>query len=396
MQTSEKYARISASPTLLIDSKYKAMRASGVDVVGFGAGEPDLDTPIHIKKAAIAAIENGCTKYTPASGTPELKKAICQKLLTENGLFYAPSQIVVSNGAKHSLTNVFGAILNPGDEVIIPTPAWVSYPEMVKLADGVPVPLVTTEENFFKFKIEDLAAAITDKTRAVVINSPSNPTGMVYEEEELRAIAELAIEKDLYVVSDEIYEHLIYEGKHISIASFGEEIKNRTIVVNGLSKTFSMTGWRIGYTASADHIAKLMSNVQSHSTSNPNSIAQAAAVAALQGGLDFVHDMKAEYIKRRDYMVEQINSIDGVSCLKPAGAFYVMMNMKGLYGKSIDGKVIDSANTFAALFLEKAMVAVVPGEGFKADGYVRWSYATSMENIKKGMERLKVFIRQLQ
>jgi len=395
MQLSKKYSAISPSPTLTIDAKFKAMKAEGVDVVGFGAGEPDFDTPAHIKKAAIQAIENGETKYTPASGTLQLKQAICKKLQTENGLSYAPSDIVVSNGAKHSLTNVFGAILNPGDEVIIPSPYWVSYPEMVKLADGVPCILQTKEENAFKFTAQELEKAITAKTKALVLNSPSNPTGMVYTREELSAIAEVCIKHNIFVVSDEIYEHLIYEGERVSIASLGEEIKKRTIIVNGLSKTFAMTGWRIGYTASEGEIAKLMSGVQSHATSNPNSIAQAASVAALEGGLDFVCEMKAEYKRRRDFMVSRINSIPGLSCKKPAGAFYVMMNMKELLGKKYDGEVIDSAAKFAELFLEKARVAVVPGEGFAADGYVRWSYATNMENIKKGLDRLEAFVKAL-
>ncbi len=395
MQLSKKYSAISPSPTLTIDSKFKAMKADGMDVVGFGAGEPDFDTPAHIKEAAIRAIEEGMTKYTPASGTLRLKEAICKKLKTENGLSYAPSDIVVSNGAKHSLTNVFGAILNPGDEVIIPAPYWVSYPEMVKLADGVPCPLKTTEENGFKFTAAELEAAITPKTKALVLNSPSNPTGMVYSREELAQIAEVAVRHDLFVISDEIYEHLIYEGERVSIAALGEAIKARTIIVNGLSKTFAMTGWRIGYTASSGDIAKLMSSVQSHATSNPNSIAQEAAVAALEGGLDFVCEMKAEYKKRRDLMVSRINSIPGLSCKKPSGAFYVMMNIEGLYGKKYEGETITSAAIFAELFLEKAKVAVVPGEGFMAEGYVRWSYATSMENIKKGLDRLESFVKAL-
>ncbi len=395
MQLSRKYSAISPSPTLTIDAKFKAMKAEGVDVVGFGAGEPDFDTPAHIKAAAIRAIEDGETKYTVASGTIRLKQAICKKLKEENSLSYEPGQIVVSNGAKHSLTNVFGAILNPGDEVIIPAPYWVSYPEMVKLADGVPCTLEAKEENGFKFTAAELEAAITPKTKAVVMNSPSNPTGMVYTREELSAIADVIVAHDLFVVSDEIYEHLIYEGERVSIASFGEEIKKRTIIVNGLSKTFAMTGWRIGYTASEAPIAKLMASVQSHATSNPNSIAQAASVAALEGGLDFVCEMKAEYKRRRDFMVSRINSIPGVSCKKPAGAFYVMMNMKGLIGKKCDGVVIDSASKFAELFLDHALVAVVPGEGFMADGYVRWSYATNMENIKKGLDRLEAFVKTL-
>ncbi len=395
MQVSKKYSSISPSPTLTIDAKFKAMKAEGVDVVGFGAGEPDFDTPAHIKAAAIRAIEEGVTKYTPASGTLQLKKAICKKLETENGLTYKPEEIVVSNGAKHSLTNVFGAILNPGDEVIIPAPYWVSYPEMVKLADGVPCILHTTEEDGFKFTAKALEAAITPRTRAVVLNSPSNPTGMVYTRDELKAIADVIVKHEIYVISDEIYEHLIYEGERVSIASFGEDIKNLTIIVNGLSKTFAMTGWRIGYTASRIEIAKLMSSVQSHATSNPNSIAQAASVAALEGGLDFVSDMKAEYKRRRDYMVERINSISGLSCKKPQGAFYVMMNMKALIGKKYAGIEITSAAKFAELFLDNAKVAVVPGEGFMADGYVRWSYATNMENIQKGLDRLENFVKSL-
>jgi len=395
MQLSRKYSAISPSPTLTIDAKFKAMKAEGVDVVGFGAGEPDFDTPAHIKAAAIKAIEEGETKYTPASGTLRLKKAICKKLEEENGLTYETAQIVVSNGAKHSLTNVFGAILNPGDEVIIPAPFWVSYPEMVKLADGVPCVLETKEENEFKFTAEELDAAITAKTKAIILNSPSNPTGMVYTREELSAIADVVVKRDIFVISDEIYEHLIYEGERVSIASFNEEIKKRTIIVNGLSKTFAMTGWRIGYTASDIQIAKLMSSVQSHATSNPNSIAQAASVTALEGGLDFVCEMKAEYKRRRDFMVSRINSIPGLSCKKPAGAFYVMMNMKELIGKKCEGVVIDSASKFAELFLERALVAVVPGEGFMADGYLRWSYATNMENIKKGLDRLEAFVKTL-
>lgn len=395
MQLSQKYSAISPSPTLTIDAKFKSMKAEGIDVVGFGAGEPDFDTPAHIKAAAIEAIENGVTKYTPASGTLELKKAICDKFLRENGLSYKPSEIVVSNGAKHSLTNVFGAILNPGDEVIIPAPFWVSYPEMVKLADGVPCTLETKEENDFKFTAEELEAAITPKTKALVLNSPSNPTGMVYTRAELEKIAEVILKHDMFVVSDEIYEHLIYEGERLSIASLSAEMKERTIIVNGLSKTFAMTGWRIGYTASPEPIAKLMSSVQSHATSNPNSIAQAASVAALNGGIDFVCEMKAEYKKRRDFMVARINSIPGLSCRKPCGAFYVMMNMKALIGKKCGDEVIDSAAKFAELFLDKALVAVVPGEGFMADGYVRWSYATNMENIKKGLDRLETFVKTL-
>ena len=393
MYISEKAKGISPSKTLAIDAKFKQMKAEGVDVVGFGAGEPDFDTPQYIKDAAIKAICEGKTKYTPAAGTVELRKAICKKLKDENGLDYAPEQIVVSNGAKHSLVNVFQAILNPGDEVIIPAPFWLSYPEMVKLADGVPVVLNTTEENQFKFTAEEFRTAITPKTRALVLNSPSNPTGMVYTKEELYALAEVAVENNIYVVSDEIYEHLIYEGKHVSIATASQAMKDLTIIVNGVSKTYAMTGWRIGYTASPAPIAKVMSNIQSHATSNPNSIAQVATIAALGGGQEEIAVMKKAFSERRDYMVERINSIEGISCLKPNGAFYVLMNISKLKGRMMGGKVINSSDDFAEVLLEKAKVALVPCSGFGADDFVRWSYATSMENIKEGIDRVENFIK---
>lgn len=394
MQTSKKFESISPSPTLAIDSKFKEMKASGLNVVGFGAGEPDFDTPLHIKQAAIDAINAGKTKYTPASGTLELKKAICAKFKRDNGLSYETSDIVVSNGAKHSLINAFGAILNPGDEVIVPAPYWVSYPEMIKYNDGVPVILYTKEEDGFKFTAEALAAVINSKTRALVLNSPSNPTGMVYSEEELREIADVCIKHDLYIISDEIYEHLVYGGaKHVSVASFSEEIKDRTIIINGLSKTYAMTGWRIGYTASNSKLAKLMSNVQSHTTSNPNSIAQEAAVAALNGPTDELEKMIAEFDKRRQYMVERINKIEGVSCTEPLGAFYVMMNIEKLIGTKVKGRLIETADDFAEIFLEKELVAVVPGTGFDAPHHLRWSYATSLENIKEGLDRLEKLLK---
>lgn len=389
---SKKAAAVSPSPTLAIDSKFKEMKANGEDVVGFGCGEPDFDTPEHIKKAAIDAILNGETKYTPASGTLKLRQAVAEKFRRENGLEYKPTDIVVSNGAKHSLINAFQAICNPGDEVIIPAPFWVSYPEMVKLADGVPVVVTATEDNNFKVSVKDLEAALTPKTKAIVINSPSNPTGMVYTENELREIADFAVKHNLYVVSDEIYEHLIYEGKHVSIASFGEEIKNLTIVINGVSKTFAMTGWRIGYAAANPEIAKAMANIQSHASSNPNSIAQAATIAALEGGMEEVEKMRKQFIRRRDFMVEMFSSIDGVSCKRPNGAFYIMMNIDDLIGRTMYGVTINNADDFAKLFLDVAKVAVVPGTGFGASNYVRWSYATSMDNIVEGIERLKKFL----
>lgn len=391
---SKKAAGISPSPTLAIDSKFKEMKARGEDVVGFGAGEPDFDTPQYIKDAAIEAINSGMTKYTPAAGMLPLREAVAEKFKKDNGLSYTPAEIVISNGAKHSLVNAFTAICNPGDEVIVPAPFWVSYPEMIKFADGVPVVLETKEENDFKATVADFEAKLTPKTKAIVLNSPSNPTGMVYTKDELQKIAEFAVKNDIYVISDEIYEKLIYEGEHVSIASFGEEIKERTIVINGVSKTYAMTGWRIGFAAANAKIAKAMANVQSHAASNPNSIAQAATIAALGGGEAEVENMKKHFVERRDFMVEEMNKIEGVSCKKPQGAFYIMMNISDICGKELYGRVIKNADDFAELFLEKARVAVVPGTGFGADKYVRWSYATSMENITEGLNRLKKFLKE--
>lgn len=393
MYLSEKAKGIKASTTLAIDSKFKAMKAEGIDVVGFGAGEPDFDTPTYIKKAAIEAINSGKTKYTPAAGTMELRRAVADKFMRENGLFYEPTQIVISNGAKHSLVNAFMAILNPGDEVIIPAPFWVSYPEMVKLADGVPVVCEATEAENFKITAEKLEQVLTAKTRAIVLNSPSNPTGMVYTKKELEAIAKFAVSKDLYIISDEIYEHLIYEGEHVSIASLGEDIKARTIIINGVSKTYAMTGWRIGFAAAPAEIAKIMANVQSHASSNPNSIAQAATVAALSGGKEEIESMRKAFAGRRDYMVERINSLNGVSCKKPQGAFYVLMNIGALKGHEMGGKMINSSDDFAEVLLNEAKVAVVPCSGFGADDFVRWSYAVSMDTIREGIDRLQEFLK---
>lgn len=392
---SNKICTIAPSPTLAIDEKVKNMRAEGVDVIGFGAGQPDFDTPDHIKAAAIKAIQDGFTKYTPASGTKELKEAICRKLARDNSLEYTPANIVVSNGAKQSLVNTFATICNPGDEVIVPAPFWVSYPEMIKLSDGVPVILQTTEENNFKFTVEDLKRAVTDRTRALVLNSPSNPTGMLYTAEELKAIGELAIEKDFYIVSDEIYEKLIYDGvNHVSIASVSEEVKDRTIIINGLSKSHAMTGWRIGYTASNATLAKAMGNLQSHQTSNPNSIAQKAAEAALDGEQECVEMMRKTFEERRNYMAERINGIEGVSCKKPSGAFYIMMNISQCFGKEFYGKKIQNSDDFCDVLLEVAKVAVVSGIGFGADGFVRLSYATSTKNIEEGLNRIEKFLKK--
>ena len=394
MELSIKNMAIAPSPTLSIDAKFKEMKANGEDVVGFGCGEPDFDTPQYIKDAAIKAITDGFTKYTPASGTLDLKKAVAAKFKKDNGLDYEAKNVVISNGAKHSLVNAFSAVLNPGDEVIVPAPFWVSYPEMVKMADGVPVILDTTEENGFKFSAADLEKAINPKTKALVLNSPSNPTGMVYTEEELRAIADVCVKHKIFVIADEIYEKLIYDGKHISIASFNDEIKDLTITINGVSKSYAMTGWRIGFAVANEKIAKIMANIQSHAASNPNSIAQAATLAALTGPQDEVEEMRLVFKERRDYMANRINSIEGVSCTMPQGAFYIMMNIEKLIGKTIAGTVITGSDSFAESFLNVAKVALVPGSGFGADNYLRWSYATSMENIKEGLDRLEKFLQQ--
>ena len=390
---SEKAKAVSPSPTLSLDAKFKQMKKQGIPVVGFGAGEPDFETPDNVKEAGIQAIKDGITRYTPASGTIELKQAICDKFKKDLGLDYSIENIVVSNGGKHSLTNVFMAICDPGDEVIIPAPFWVSYPEMVKMADGKPVFLNTTEESNFKFSADQLKAAITDKTRALVMNTPSNPTGMVYTKAELEEIARIAVENNIYVIFDEIYEKLVYDGEHVNIATLGEDIRQLTIIVNGMAKAYAMTGWRIGYTASAPEIAKAMSNIQSHATSNPNSIAQAASVEALYGDQSTIDVMRAEYIKRRDYMVERINSIDGISCKKPQGAFYIFMNVRELLGKEHYGKMMNTASELCADMLDRALVALVPSEGFGIDGYVRLSYATSMETIKTGLDRIEKYIK---
>ncbi len=390
---SKKTSSITPSSTLAIDAKANSMKAAGIDVIGFGAGQPDFDTPAHIKQAAVKALDEGFTKYTPASGTAALKQAICNKFKNDNNLTYSPQQIVVSNGAKHSLLNTFTAICDPGDEVIIPAPYWVSYPEMVKLADGVPVIITCTEQNGFKFTVQQIKQAITPKTRAIVLNSPSNPTGMIYTKEELKNIAKVAVEHNLYIVSDEIYEKLIYDdAKHISIASFGDDIKERNIIINGVSKTYAMTGWRIGYTASNEQLAQVMSNMQSHATSNPNSIAQVAAVKALEGPQQTVEEMRQAFKKRRDYMVGRINGIKDLSCIKPQGAFYVMMNIEKLLGNTFYGQKINTSDEFAAHLLEKANVALVPGSCFGAKGYMRLSYAISMENIKEGLDRIERYI----
>ncbi|NLW16654.1 MAG: pyridoxal phosphate-dependent aminotransferase, partial [Firmicutes bacterium] len=376
-----------------IDAQAKQMAADGIDVISFGVGEPDFDTPAHIRQAGIDAINSGFTRYTAASGIVDLKKAICEKFERDNGLTYTPDQIVVSNGAKHSLYNALQVLVEDGDEVIVPVPYWVSYTEMVKLAGATPVLVEAKEENDFKLRVEDLEVVVTAKTRALILNSPSNPTGMVYNEAELQAIADFCLKHDLFVISDEIYEELVYDGiKHYSIATVEPKIKDFTIIVNGMSKAFAMTGWRIGYTASHADIAKAMGSLQSHSTSNPNSIAQKASVAGLTGSMEPVHAMVAEFAKRRDFMVERVNQIKGLSCRKPQGAFYVMANVKELMGQTIGGEKIQDDLQLASVLLNKAHVAVVPGTAFGAPGYMRLSYATSMEKIKEGLDRIDQLI----
>ena len=396
LELSKKAAAVKPSSTLAITAKAKELKAQGKDVVGFGAGEPDFNTPENICDAAIKAIKDGFTKYTPASGTNELKAAISKKFKEFNGLDYDTDQIVISNGGKHSLTNIFTALLNPGDEVIIPAPFWLSYPEIVKLAGGVPVIVTTTKEQNFKLTAEALEAAVTDKTKALVLNTPNNPTGMLYTEEELRAIAKVAVEKDFYVVADEMYEMLVYgEQKHISIASFGKEIYDRTITCSGLAKSYAMTGWRIGYTGSSKEIAKMMGSVQSHQTSNPNSIAQKAAVEALTGPQDSVEKMHAEFDKRRKYMYKRICDMALLDTLEPMGAFYVFVDGSEVLGKSYKGTKIESIPQMADILINEYNTAIVPCADFGFPNCFRLSYAISIEQIEKGLDRIESFVNEL-
>ena len=397
MKLSEKALGIKPSSTLSITEKAGVLRGEGKDVISFSVGEPDFDTPDHIKKAAIDAINEGFTKYTPAAGTVELRKAVAKKLKEDNGLDYDYTQIVISNGAKHSLVNALMAIVNPGDEVIIPAPFWLSYAEMVRIAGGTPVIAYTKAENNFELSREILESVYTDKTKAVIVTTPSNPTGMVLTEKCLREIADFAVEKDIIVIADEIYEKLIYskDKKHISIASFGKEIYERTITVNGVSKSYAMTGWRIGYTASSKQIAKLMASMQSHMTSNPNSIAQMAALAAIEGPQDCVEDMREQFEERRDYIYDRVAKMPYLKTLKPEGAFYLFVDFSGTYGKKYNDIVLESAAQIGALLLDEELIAVVPCADFGMPDYIRFSYATSNENIKKGMDRLEDFISKL-
>ena len=387
-------SRIQASTTLVIDSMFKDMKANGVDVVGFGAGEPDFPTPEHIKQAGIRAIETNKTKYTPASGLLDRKKAVCHRLLEDYQLDYRPEQIVVASGAKHAVYLTLMVLCDPGDEVVIAAPYWVSYSEMVQQAGAIPVIVTAGEEQAFKITAEQLEAAITPKTKVFMLNSPSNPTGMVYSREELEAIAAVCLRHNIYIIADDIYSNLVYDGlPYCSIASLGEDVKRHCIVINGVSKSYAMTGWRIGYSAAEPEIARAMSNYVSHSTSAPSTISQYAAIEALNGPQDEIAAMREAFQARRDHLVARMNEIDGVSCMKPQGAFYVMMNMKSFIGKTMYGQVIHDDNDFAKLFLEKGLVATVPCSAFAAPGFIRWSYATSMQEIDKGLDRLEAFIK---
>ncbi len=394
---SKKAQAVKPSSTLAITAKAKELKAKGIDIVGFGAGEPDFPTPENICKAGIEAINTGFTKYTPASGTNELKAAISKKFKEFNGLDYAPNQIVVGTGGKQGLNNVFAAILNPGDEVIVPAPYWLSYPEMIKLSDGVPVVIVGTKEKGYKITGAQLEAAITDKTKAVVLNTPSNPTGAIYTKAELQEIADVCVKKDIYCIADEMYEYLIYDGeKHVSIASLGEEIYKRTITCSGLSKAYSMTGWRIGYTGSSVEIAKLMSAMQSHQTSNPNSIAQYAAVEALTGPQGFIDEMKAEFDKRRTYMYERIVKFPHADIQKPKGAFYCFIDLSEAVELSYKGEKIGSAAKVAEILINEYQVAVIPCADFGFPNHIRLSYAISLEQIQKGLDRIEKFLKDIQ
>lgn len=390
---SSRVTQIAPSSTIALTNKINALKAQGINVLGFGIGEPDFDTPDNIKEAAIDAIRKGHTKYTPSSGTLAVRNAICKKLKEENGIDYKPSQIVVSNGAKHSIYNALCALVETGEEVIVPAPYWVSYPEMVKMAGGVPVFVDADESTEYKMTAEMLQKAITPNTKCLILNSPSNPTGMLYSKQELIDIARICVKEGVYVISDEVYEALVFDGEFVSFASLGEDVKDITIVINAVSKTYAMTGWRIGYTASNEEIAKAMDAFQSHSTSNPNSIAQMAAVEAYNGPQESVATMKKAFLERRDYLVERVNSVDNISCIKPDGAFYVVINVSKFIGKTVYGKYISNADDFCDVLLSEAKLALISMVSFGKDDGVRWSYASSMEEIKEGMDRLESFVK---
>jgi aspartate aminotransferase len=392
---SKRVQSIKPSPTLAIDAKAKSLKEQGLDIINFGVGEPDFDTPQSIKNAAINAINSGFTKYCPVPGTLEVKNAIIEKLKKDNSLVYNPEQIIVSSGAKHSLYNLFQSIINDGDEVIVPAPYWVSYPDMIALADGKSVIVQTTDKTNFKAIPENIEKALTPKTKAIVINSPSNPTGVTYSQEELKAIADVCVKHKILIISDDIYEKLVYDNfKFTSIAQVSPQAKELTIIINGVSKAYAMTGWRIGYAAGPKDIISAMSKIQSQSTSNACSISIKATVEALNGSQECVKDMRKEFEKRRDYIVARLNAIQGITCRKPEGAFYVFPNIKELLGKTFNSKTINTDLEFADYLLNYAKIAVVPGTAFGAEDYIRLSYATSLENIKLGMDRLETALKK--
>ncbi|WP_373370302.1 pyridoxal phosphate-dependent aminotransferase [Irregularibacter muris] len=385
---------ITPSATLSVTATANQLKAEGLDVITFGVGEPDFDTPEYIREAGIRAIQKGLTKYTPVNGILSLREAISEKLRRDNNIDYSPEEIIINSGAKHSISTALQAICNPGDEIIIPIPYWVSYPEMVKLVGAVPIFVQTQKENNFKITGEELLSAITPKTKAIFLNTPNNPLGTIYSKNELETIANIAIEKQIYVISDEIYEKMVYDGKkHTSIASLNSEIRELTILINGMSKSYAMTGWRLGYTASNRTVIKTMGTIQSHATSHPSSITQYAGLAALQEHSPVLYEMTEEFNKRRLYMVERLKNMANIDYIYPEGAFYVFVDISKAFGAKVNERLIDSSVSFAELLLEKAHVAVIPGTAFGMDNFIRLSYATSMENIKEGLDRLEAFIK---
>lgn len=395
MNTTKRISSISPSLTLAITAKAKAMKAEGKSVIGFGAGEPDFNTPQHIIDAAKEALDKGYTKYTPSSGLPQLRKKIAEKFKQEQGLDYDPSQIIVSSGGKHAIFNAMFALVEDGDEVIIPAPYWLTYPEVVKICGGKSVFIEGHKENHFKITPEDLKKAITPKTKMLIFNSPSNPTGAVYTEEEIRALGKVAEEAGIWVLSDEIYCKLIYDGvEHFSMAQVSDKLKEKTVVVNGVSKTYAMTGWRIGWLAAPKEVAKAIDSFQSHATSNPTSISQYAALAALNGSEEELEKMRGIFNDRRKFMIERIHEIEHLDCIEPDGAFYIMLIVKGLYGKRFNGRKINGSMDVADMLLEKG-VAVVPGIAFGDDECVRLSYAISKEDIAEGLARIEQFVKEV-
>ncbi len=397
LSLSERTLAISPSVTLAIDAQAKKLRAEGMDVIPFGAGEPDFCTPEYINDAGKFAIDAGITRYTAVAGTMDLRAKICDKFFRDNGVSYNPSQVIVSNGAKQVIFTALSALINPGDEVLLPSPCWLSYPEMVRMAGGTPVMVHGCEESDFIVTAEMLRPYVNERTKAIILNSPSNPNGCVYRRQELMDIAKLAVECGFYIISDEIYEKLIYDGEeHICIASLGDEVKAQSIIVNGVSKTYAMTGWRIGYAAGPKNIIKAMTAFQSHASSNANSIAQYAAATALSCGDTYIKSMITEYDVRRRLMHRMLNEIDGLSCRLPKGAFYIMLNLKNVIGRSYKGQLIDGSTRFAELLLSEKRVAVVPALAFGDDNFARLSYATSRQNIVEGCKRIACFVGALE